>query len=77
MKNENTRNTIIFIVCSAQIQGVYLFAVLRPQVQLDGQLQVMHPVAVTQQDVQLAQGVTFTANAVTAPYSTMAMATKP
>ena len=31
MKNENTRNTIIFIVCSALIMGIYYFAVLRPQ----------------------------------------------
>ena len=31
MKNENSRNTIIFIVCSALILGVYWFAVLRPQ----------------------------------------------
>ena len=31
MKNENTRNTITFIVCSALIMGIYYFAVLRPQ----------------------------------------------
>jgi YidC/Oxa1 family membrane protein insertase len=31
MKNENSRNTILFIVCSALILGVYWFAVLRPQ----------------------------------------------
>lgn len=31
MKNENSRNTIIFIVCSALILGVYWFTVLRPQ----------------------------------------------
>ena len=31
MTNENSRNTIIFIVCSALILGVYWFAVLRPQ----------------------------------------------
>ena len=31
MKNENTRNTIIFIVCSALILGFYWFAVMRPQ----------------------------------------------
>ena len=31
MKNENTRNTIIFIVCSALILGIYWFTVLRPQ----------------------------------------------
>ena len=31
MKNENTRNTIIFIVCSVLIMGIYYFAVLRPQ----------------------------------------------
>lgn len=31
MKNENTRNTIIFIVCSALILGVYWFAVMKPQ----------------------------------------------
>ena len=31
MKNENTRNTIIFIVCSVLILGIYWFTVLRPQ----------------------------------------------
>ncbi|MBD3837487.1 membrane protein insertase YidC [Brevundimonas sp.] len=31
MKNENSRNTIIFIVCSVLILGIYWFTVLRPQ----------------------------------------------
>nr|WP_314438754.1 membrane protein insertase YidC [uncultured Brevundimonas sp.] len=31
MKNENSRNTIIFIVCSVLILGIYWLTVLRPQ----------------------------------------------
>lgn len=31
MKNENSRNTIVFIVCSVLILGIYWFTVLRPQ----------------------------------------------
>jgi hypothetical protein len=41
------------------LRGIVAVAVLRPQVQLDRQLQVMHAVAITQQHVQLAEGVAF------------------
>ena len=34
MKNENSRNTIIFIVASALILGLYWFTVLRPQAEV-------------------------------------------
>jgi YidC/Oxa1 family membrane protein insertase len=40
MKNENSRNTIIFIVCSVLILGIYWFTVLRPQAERRAALQV-------------------------------------
>ena len=40
MKNENSRNTIIFIVCSVLILGIYWFTVLRPQAERRAAMQV-------------------------------------
>lgn len=40
MKNENSRNTIIFFVCAALIMGVYYFMVMRPQAEMRRQQQV-------------------------------------
>lgn len=40
------------------LRGILSVAVLRAEVQLDRQFQVMHAVAIAQQHVQLAQGVT-------------------
>ena len=42
MKNENSRNTIIFIVCSALILGIYYFTVLRPQAERRAMQQRAH-----------------------------------
>jgi YidC/Oxa1 family membrane protein insertase len=41
MKNENSRNTIIFFVCAALIMGVYYFMVMRPQAEMRRQQQVV------------------------------------
>lgn len=40
MQNENSRNTIIFLVCAALIMGVYYFMVMRPQAEMRRQQQV-------------------------------------
>lgn len=41
MQNENSRNTIVFLVCAALIMGVYYFMVMRPQAESRRQAQMV------------------------------------
>ena len=55
MKNENSRNTIIFIVCSVLILGIYWLTVLRPQAERRAVIQQAQAEQKTQTDINAGQ----------------------
>ncbi|WP_292224299.1 membrane protein insertase YidC [Brevundimonas sp.] len=55
MKNENSRNTIIFIVCSVLILGIYWLTVLRPQAERRAVVQKAQAEQKTQTDINAGQ----------------------
>lgn len=55
MKNENSRNTIIFIVCSVLILGIYWLTVLRPEAERRAVVQKAQAEQKTQTDINAGQ----------------------
>ncbi len=55
MKNENSRNTIIFIVCSVLILGIYWLTVLRPQAERRAIEQKTQAAQKAQTDINVGQ----------------------